>query len=83
MATKEQELQQSWVWSMQSNDNSIDIVTDWTMTDEWMSYLLRMAGKDAGIAATGSYKIVWRNTDAHTGDTKYEDEELTIKLSAN
>jgi hypothetical protein len=42
-----------------------------------------MAGKDAGIAATGSYKIVWRNTDAHTGDTKYENEELTIKLSAN
>ena len=36
-----------------------------------------------GIAATGSYKIVWRNTDAHTGDTKYENEELTIKLSAN
>lgn len=213
VATKELELQQSWVWSMQSNDNSIDIVTDWTMTDEWMSYqntfkqfktyeyyidekfsntdlkkenaaqeknftfdriqhvacpprvkenwsmtiegdgltgeqktkvenflldhlsqyytksfvlfsakaghkkalidgkiqlgtqdelgrrvanlkkasesntnvaeLLRMAGKDAGIAATGSYKIVWRNTDAHTGDTKYENEELTIKLSAN
>ena len=44
--------------------------------------LLRMAGKDAGIAATGSYKIVWRNTDAHTGDTKYENEELTINLSA-
>jgi len=40
-----------------------------------------MAGLDAGIPSTGSYKIVWRNTDAHTGDAKYDNEELIIKLN--
>ena len=44
--------------------------------------ILRNAGKDAGIPATGSYKIVWRNTDSDTGGAKYDTEELTINLTA-
>ncbi len=211
VATKELELQQAWVWSIQSNGNSVDVVTDWTMTDEWLSYektvtsfktrefyidekfsntdlksqkatqenhftfdriqriscpprvrenwsmtiegdgltgdqktkvenflldhlsqyytksfilfsaqhghkkaivdgkmkletldelgrrvaklkkamevnnnvaeLFKLAGRDAGIPSTGSYKIVWRYTDDNLYGAKYENEELTINLS--
>lgn len=44
--------------------------------------MLRNAGKDAGIPATGSYKIVWRNTDSSGSGAKYDNEELTINLTA-
>ena len=44
--------------------------------------MLRNAGKDAGIPATGSYKIVWRNTDSSGSGAKYDNEELTISLTA-
>lgn len=211
VATKELELQQAWIWSMPSNAGTVDLVTDWTMTDQWLSYerppggfttsefyidesfsnsdlksqnttqeknytfdriqrincpprvkenwsmtiegdeltgeqkkkvedfllghlsqyynksfvlysakhghqkalvdnkfkldtqdelgrrvaklkkasesnknvadLLKMAGKDAGIPDTGSYKIVWRNTDDNTTGVKYENEELTISMA--
>lgn len=43
---------------------------------------LRNAGKDAGIPETGSYKIVWRNTDTDTGGAKYDVEELTVSMTA-
>ncbi len=38
VATKELELQQAWVWSMKSNESTVDIVTDWSMVDQWLTY---------------------------------------------
>lgn len=45
--------------------------------------IFRNAGRDAGLPATGSYKIVWRNTDTDTGGAKYDIEEVTISMTAS
>lgn len=38
VATKELQLEHAWVWSIESNASTLNIVTDWSMVDEWLSY---------------------------------------------